>query len=75
MLKNIEAERARIGLSKEALAKELGISSNTYRGYVNGSPIPSDVLVAMADLFKCKTDYLLGLVDMSTETHRPAARP
>ena len=61
MLKNIEAERARAGYTKEALSKKLGINPNTYRGYINGKPIPSDVLVAMADLFGCKIDYLLGI--------------
>lgn len=64
MLKNIEAERGRFGLSKEAISKKLNISSKTYNSYVAGnSPIPSDVLIAMADMFDCRVDYLLGLTD------------
>lgn len=63
MLHNIEAERGRIGLSKEAISKKLNITSKTYSGYVNGNPIPSDVLVAMSELFSCRVDYLLGLTD------------
>ena len=61
MLKNIEAERGRMGLIKEAISKKLNISSKTYNGYINGNPIPSDVLIAMADMFDCRVDYLLGL--------------
>lgn len=63
MLKNIEAERGRLGLSKEAISKELNITSKTYNGYIGGNPIPSDVLIAMADMFNCRVDYLLGLTD------------
>lgn len=61
MLTNIEAERGRLGLSKEAISRKLDITSKTYNGYIGGNPIPSDVLIAMADLFDCRIDYLLGL--------------
>lgn len=64
MLKNIEAERGRIGLSKEAISERLNITSKTYNGYIKGNPIPSNVLIAMADMFGCKIDYLLGLSDI-----------
>lgn len=63
MRKNIEAERGRIGLSKHAISKQLNISTTTYNHYIAGRPIPSDVLIAMADLFECRVDYLLGLTD------------
>lgn len=59
---NIEAERARRQMTKEKVAAELGITTRTYNNYVKGdTPIPSDVLLTMADLFHCTTDYLLGL--------------
>ncbi len=59
---NIEAERVRNQLTKEAIATRLGISSKTYSNYINGNtPIPSDVLLDMSKLFRCSTDYLLGL--------------
>lgn len=62
MKANIEAERGRLQLSKEAMSKELGITSKTYLSYVRGTtPIPSDVLIKMAKRFGCTTDYLLGL--------------
>lgn len=67
MLNNIEAERGRLGLSKEAISKKLQITSKTYNGYISGNnPIPSDVLIAMADMFSCRVDYLLGLADDRT---------
>lgn len=59
---NIEAERARKQLTKEELSAKLGVASKTYTNYVRGeTPIPSDVLIKMASLFHCTTDYLLGL--------------
>lgn len=59
---NIEAERVRLQLTKEELSVRLGVASKTYTNYVRGeTPIPSDVLIKMARLFRCKTDYLLGL--------------
>lgn len=59
---NIEVERVRHQLNKTELSKELGITSRTYTNYVRGeSPIPSDVLIKMASVFRCTTDYLLGL--------------
>ena len=62
MNSNIEAERGRLQMTKEALSAELGITSKTYLSYVRGdTPIPSDVLLKMAQLFRCGTDYLLGL--------------
>lgn len=67
MLKNIEAERGRIGLSKEAISKKLNITSKTYNGYVSQkNPIPSDILLAAADMFGCSVDYLLGLTENRT---------
>lgn len=62
MLENIEAERARLGLSKTAISTQLGITITTYGKYVNEAwSIPSSTLVRMAQLFNCRTDYLLGL--------------
>lgn len=63
---NIEAERGRKQMSKEALSRELNITSRTYWNYLSGGPIPSDKLVHMAQIFECSTDYLLGLTDRRT---------
>ncbi len=59
---NIEAERARLGMSKEDFSKKLGISTKTYYNWINGSnPIPSNTLIQISFLCNAKTDYLLGL--------------
>lgn len=63
MRKNIEAERGRLLLTKEAISKRLNISTKTYNAYISGKAIPSDVLLAMADMFGCSTDYLLSVGD------------
>jgi DNA-binding XRE family transcriptional regulator len=67
MLRNIEAERARNGYTREGLSLELGITSKTYKGYLTGTPIPSTMLIKMSDLFGCRIDYLLDLTDERTK--------
>lgn len=59
MYPNIEAERARAGLTKEALAKKLGVDRKTLRKWVNGGNIPIRKLTEMADIFNCSIEYLL----------------
>ena len=63
MLANIEAERARLGLSKRQTAFLLFISPQTYSAYIKERrPIPSDVLLRMKRLFDCQLEYLLQSV-------------
>lgn len=58
---NIEAERARNGFSKEALADKIGVAVKTYYNWLSGTnPIPSTALIKMSDIFKVDIDYLLG---------------
>lgn len=60
MLNNIEAERARKGMSKERLAKELNISVKTYYNWINEiTEVPSSALIRMSKLFGTAIDYLL----------------
>lgn len=61
MYPNIEAERARKGLTKEELANVLGVDRKTLRKWVNVGNIPMDKLNQMANFFGCTTDYLLGI--------------
>ena len=57
---NIEAERARSGLTVSELVAELGVKSRkTYYNWVAKGKIPKDKLLLMADLFSCSVDYLL----------------
>lgn len=57
---NIEAERARKGLSNDMLANHLGVTRKTLYNWINKGEIPESKLVQMADFFGCSTDYLLG---------------
>lgn len=58
---NIEAERARKGLTKEELSMQLGVSLKTYYNWVNKDmDIPSSSLLKMADMFGTSIDYLLN---------------
>lgn len=62
---NIEAERARSGMSKEGLARELGVSRKTLHNWVSAGNIPQSALERMATIFGCTVDYLLGRVAYS----------
>lgn len=57
---NIEAERARRGMSADALAQELGVSRKTLYNWISNGSIPATALIHMADIFQCSVDYLLG---------------
>ena len=57
---NIEAERARRGMSNDSLAGELGITRKTLFNWIAKGNIPMSALSKMADLFDCSIDYLLG---------------
>ncbi len=60
MLTSIEAERVRKGLTKEELAKKLGISVKTYYNWVNEeTDVPSSALLKMSKMFGTDVDYLL----------------
>ena len=62
MFPNIEAERARRGLTKSELAKRLNISDSTLKNWMCGkTEIPSSKIIELAKLFGTSTDYLLGL--------------
>ena len=58
---NIEAERARNGMTKEKFASLLGISVSTVKNWQNGrTEIPASKIIKIAILFNVSTDYLLG---------------
>ncbi|MCI6451926.1 MULTISPECIES: helix-turn-helix transcriptional regulator [unclassified Hungatella] len=70
---NIEAERARRGMSKEEFAKKLGISTKTYYNWINGvNPIPSDALIEMGGICHVNVGYLLGVETILTEDEKGA---
>jgi len=59
MYPNIEAERARKGLSQEELAEMLGVTRKTYYNWLVKGRIPQSKLVRMADIFEVSVEYLL----------------
>lgn len=61
MLINIEAERARHGLSKSQLSNLLGVTLKTYQNWITEkTDIPSSKIIQMAKLWFVTTDYLLS---------------
>lgn len=66
MYPNIEAERARKGLTKEELASFLGVDRKTLRKWVNIGNIPVEKINQMADFFGCSADYLLSTSPSTT---------
>ena len=64
---NIEAERARAGMTREGLASAIGVSPSTIKNWQsNKTEIPASKIVAMATLFNVTTDYLLGRTGLTT---------
>lgn len=60
---NIEAERARAGMTKANMANAIGVTADTLKNWQNNrTEIPASKIVALADLFGVTTDYLLGRV-------------
>jgi len=57
---NIDAERARKGISNDRLAEDLGVTRKTLYNWLNKGNIPLSSLIKMADMFDCSIDYLLG---------------
>lgn len=57
---NIEAERARQGLSYEDMAKKLGVSRKTVYNWLVSGNIPQAKLLSMSNMFGCSIDYLLN---------------
>ena len=71
---NIEAERARIGMTKVRLAAAIGVSTGTLKNWQNGrTEIPANKIVALATIFGVRTDYLLGLDTGQEQAGRPRA--
>lgn len=76
MLRNIEAERVRKGISKEELSKKLGTSLKTYYNWVNEiTDVPGIVLVKMSRIFGTDVDYLMeGCTGVKDFSDREEAR-
>lgn len=63
---NIEAERARFGMTIADMVSMLGVKSRkTYYNWVARGRIPQEKLLIMADKFGCTVDYLLEERDLT----------
>lgn len=58
---NIEAERARAGLTVGQFANILGVTRKTVYNWAAKGDIPQSKVKEMATLFNCSADYLLGV--------------
>lgn len=57
---NIAAERVRMGLSQEELARKLGVTRKTVYNWETAGNIPASAVAKLADFFGVPSDYLLG---------------
>lgn len=57
----LQEQRMLKNLSQKEVAKSLGISASIVSNYESGERTPSvEILIALARLYHCSTDYLLG---------------
>ena len=64
----LREKRSQYGYSRKIVAERIGISDSTLADYENGHVEPSlKVLMKLSDLYKCTTDYLLGVEKPDTE--------
>lgn len=67
---NIEAERARRGMSREDFVKPIGVSTKTYSNWQNGkTDVPCTKLMLMARSLECSVDYLIGIDSHANRTN------
>lgn len=58
----LQRQRLNRGLSQKQVAVSIGVSPGNVSNYESGERTPSlEKLIALADLYHCSTDYLLGL--------------
>lgn len=64
MQNRIGSERVRLRMTQEELAEKLGVTSKAVSQWETGrSACPAKRLVALACIFDCTTDWLLGLTN------------
>lgn len=57
---NIEAERARRGLTKTEIATAFGVTRKTYVGWITTGNIPQSKMSKIVEFFGLSSDYLFG---------------
>lgn len=58
----LQKQRLALKLSQREVAKALNASASVISNYESGERTPSiEALMSLADLYRCSTDYLLGI--------------
>ena len=58
----LQKQRQALKLSQREVAKALNASASVISNYESGERTPSiEALMSLADLYRCSTDYLLGI--------------
>lgn len=58
----LQQKRTCMKISQKEAAVTVGVSPSIISNYENGERTPSvEILMALANLYQCSTDYLLGL--------------
>lgn len=61
----IKKERENLNLTREELAKKIGVSYSAIAMYEQGNREPNNELtIKMCELFNCTMDYLIGLTNI-----------
>ena len=60
--------RLKSGLSQKEIAEQIGVSPSVVSAYELGERTPSvEVLMSLAALYNCSSDYLLGLKKLAPQ--------
>lgn len=63
----LQEQRNILNLSQKEVASMIGVSASVISNYESGERTPSlEILMALAALFHCSSDYLLGLNSINT---------
>ena len=66
----LKKERKKRAMTQDELAEYLNISQSAYNKYESGKNMPTtESIIKLARLYKCSTDYLLGIVKYNDEEY------
>lgn len=69
LAERLKEQRAKLKLSQREVANILEVSPSVISAYESGERTPSvEVLLRLADLYQCSTDYLLGRTEEKPAT-------
>ena len=58
----LQEQRILRNLSQKQVASSIGVSASVISNYESGERTPSiEILISLAHLYRCSTDYLLGI--------------